>query len=132
MKTITTVFKVVSRKVGRKCSYNQPMGKSVNRFYSTKKWTKPIPGTPLFAFSSLKSVKKHFGAYFDDKEVWEALAVNVRSKFVVPSGISSIFVSTTVKSVKEDWNMERDSSIGAIFPVGTVFCDAIKLVKRVN
>lgn len=99
--------------------------------YSTEITSVPkLPGSKLFAFDSIRSAQAFFSIYDEDPtyELWEAE--------VEPANITLAKISTHQSKIAEFWNPDTlwGNDVFALrnTPIGTIFCESIKLTRRIT
>lgn len=120
---MATVYKVVRRrKDGKLASAIIRRGPLVV-IYQTDKPSLPVSGTKLLAFDSLENARVFRAGRPKSVEVWKASAPNPRYK----EFITGCWVG--LKRIREFW---AGPGVCYTAPPGTVACDSITLIKRVE
>jgi hypothetical protein len=121
MKTAYKVVKTINRKLQSCTAYRMP---GITVTYRKGHWSKPeLQGSKLFAFSSLRSAREFAGeGLYGGCSIWRCGAEGV-SKGTVRTSVSR-------ENISNLWH----GGDGFRYPChnGTIFCDAIKLIKKIQ
>lgn len=128
MKT-NRIFKVVSRDSAGDLNSVLFLSRPITAVkYLPRQWTEPTVGGPLFAFSSVEGAinfAKEFGPRIRT-EVWQGIGRNIRKKARFRmSGI----LGRVITLPKENTFVNKSA---LEYYTDTVFCDAIKLTKKIE
>jgi len=113
--------------------------------YSTKEWTKPIPGTDLFVFTSLNAAKyfyKDYNLASSNKthkyNRTRSRCFSVRVKSPRIKGLFTFDLGCLCREIRK--RLYKKKYINNLqylinthnVPTGTVFCSAVKLEKEID